>query len=120
MSRSRQHAHARDRWHNSRKRKSWCRRPHRRSQFSREVEDGIVEFDDTAIYYGRPLDYVTRDYLHVWRAREDRRHWGRHALDRTRAFVRPGSVDHMLSKLHSLCVTAFGDGAVTFKIEAPA
>jgi hypothetical protein len=55
----------------------------------RAMLDGIDEYHDTACAAG--LDYVTHDYRHLWRAKQDQRHWGRRAVDRTRHFTRPGS-----------------------------
>lgn len=66
----------------------------------RALDDGLVEYDDTALHYGEPLDYVATAALHVMRAREDRRHLGRRASDRRRWWVRPPkTVDTWVQRL---------------------
>lgn len=96
------HAHDKDRWLQTKKCKSWARSRVRRAQYVSEVLDGTLEFEDTAHFWGRPLDYVSHAYLHVWRAAEDRRHRGRRAIDRTRTFTRPGSFSQLFARLNGM------------------
>ena len=51
---------------------------------TREIEEGLREYDDVALYLGRPLNYWLHDYRHVWDARDDRRKVRRRAADRLR------------------------------------
>ena len=84
MSRTAQHANAKNRWRWNKKRDAWQMWESRRepSRLSKLILEGICEFEDTATVSLRCLNYIASAHLHVWDAASDRRKMRRRASDR--------------------------------------